>query len=412
MFHFMEKPRPPANTGRDTCGHDVDSSAMVRVSGKSRPTDHHVEGTGTNGLGFGFKWNMGWMHDSLGYVAEEPINRRYHHNRMTFSLVYAFTENFILPISHDEVVHGKGSLLNKMPGDRWQQFANLRAFLAFMWAHPGKQLLFSGCEFAQNDEWSEQRGLDWWLLDHPEHRGVFRLVQDLNAAYRDRPALWQQDTSGSGFSWLAADDADHNVFAFVRWAKDGTPLVCVANFAGVPWEGYTLPLPLSADKAPLWDELVNTDAHQYGGSGVGNFGTVTAIGEEWGGWPARAVLRVPPLGAVWLAPRPLPERVDDVEGVGEVNGPLEDDTAELRAASSPSRQSADAPSGGGATSEELDAAAPTAAETVADETAPAKPKTAKAKAAAKTAKPKPAKATPKSKPTKAKPAPAPVTRET
>jgi 1,4-alpha-glucan branching enzyme len=152
--------------------------------GVTQPTDQ-------NGLGFGFKWNMGWMHDTLGYMAEEPVNRRYHHNRMTFSLVYAFTENFILPLSHDEVVHGKGSLLHKMPGDRWQQLANLRALYAYMWAHPGKQLLFSGGEFAQDAEWSEQNGLDWWLLDHAEHRGVFRTVQDLNAAYRERPALWR-----------------------------------------------------------------------------------------------------------------------------------------------------------------------------------------------------------------------------
>jgi 1,4-alpha-glucan branching enzyme len=298
--------------------------------GVTQPTHQEVHG-GVNGLGFGFKWNMGWMHDTLGYLAEDPVNRRFHHNRMTFSLVYAFTENFILPISHDEVVHGKGSLLNKMPGDRWQQFANLRAFLAFMWAHPGKQLLFSGCEFAQNDEWSEQRGLDWWLLDHAEHRGVFRLVQGLNAAYRERPALWEQDTSGAGFSWLAADDADHNVFAFVRWALDGTPLVCIANFAGVPWEAYTVALPLPVDKAPVWDEVVNTDAEQYGGSGVGNFGAVTAIGEEWGGWPSRAVLRVPPLGALWLAPRPVPKRVEDVEGVGEDTEPPETEPVRERA---------------------------------------------------------------------------------
>ena len=398
--------------------------------GVTQPTHQQIEGTGVNGLGFGFKWNMGWMHDTLGYLREDPVNRRYHHNRMTFSLVYAFTENFILPISHDEVVHGKGSLLNKMPGDRWQQFANMRAFLAFMWAHPGKQLLFSGCEFAQNEEWSEQRGLDWWLLDHGEHRGVFRLVQDLNAVYRDRPALWEQDTSGSGFSWLAADDSDHNVFAFVRWAEDGTPLVCVANFAGVPWEGYTLALPLSADKAPLWDEVLNTDAHQYGGSGVGNFGTVTAIGEEWGGWPARAVLRVPPLGAVWLAPRPLPEQVDDVEGVGEVTGPLEEDEVELRAESA-DEASDDAPS-----ADEPKAAA--SAEAVPHQAAAIKPKPSKAKAAkaestkaqttkaepaqsaptqagtAKSAKPKAVKPKPKpvkAKPAKEKPAPAAVTRQ-
>jgi 1,4-alpha-glucan branching enzyme len=281
-------------------GVTVSAEESTAWPGVTRPTDQ-------DGLGFGFKWNMGWMHDSLGYMAEAPINRRWHHNRMTFSLVYAFTENFILPISHDEVVHGKGSLLRKMPGDRWQQLANVRAYLAFMWSHPGKQLLFSGCEFAQDAEWSEQAGLDWWLLDNPAHRGVFRVVQDLNAAYRARPALWEQDTSGNGFSWLAANDGDHNVFAFVRWAYDGRPLVCVVNFAGVPWEGYSLPLPLSTDRAQVWSEVLNTDAEQYGGSGVGNFGQVYAINEGQDGWPARAVLRLPPLGALWLEPRPIEE---------------------------------------------------------------------------------------------------------
>jgi 1,4-alpha-glucan branching enzyme len=270
--------------------------------GVTLPTDRQVEGSGAHGLGFGFKWNMGWMHDTLGYLGEEPVNRRYHHNRMTFSLMYAFSENFILPLSHDEVVHGKGSLLRKMPGDRWQQLANLRALFAYMWAHPGKQLLFSGGEFAQDAEWSEQHGLDWWLLDHAEHRGVFRVVQDLNAAYRERPALWQQDFSGSGFSWLASDDADHNVFAFVRWAHDGTPLVCVANFSGVPWDEYRLPLPWPASRAPEWAEVLNTDAEQYGGSGVGNFGRVPARDEPMWGQPAHAVLRLPPLAVLWLEP--------------------------------------------------------------------------------------------------------------
>ena len=263
--------------------------------GVTQPTDQ-------NGLGFGFKWNMGWMHDTLGYMAEAPVNRRYHHHRMTFSLVYAFTENFILPLSHDEVVHGKGSLLHKMPGDRWQQMANLRALFGYMWAHPGKQLLFSGGEFAQDNEWSEQNGLDWWLLDHAEHRGVFRTVQDLNAAYRQRPALWRQDFDPAGFSWLVSDDADHNVFAFARWSDTGTPLVCVANFSGVPWNDYRLPLPVAFADAAEWNEVLNTDAEQYGGSGVGNFGRVNAIDEPMWGQPAHAVLRLPPLGVLWLEP--------------------------------------------------------------------------------------------------------------
>jgi len=233
--------------------------------GVTLPTDHHVDGTALTGLGFGFKWNMGWMHDTLDYIGEDPINRRYHHHKMTFALVYAYTEKFLLPISHDEVVHGKGSLLHKMPGDRWQQMANVRAYLAFMWAHPGKKLLFSGTEFAQDNEWSEQHGLDWWLLDHGEHRGVFRTMQDLNAAYTGHPALWEQDHTPSGFGWLVVDDSDHNVIAFVRWSLGGEPVVCVANFAAVPWDDYRLPLPLTAEDAPRWAELVNTDATQYGG---------------------------------------------------------------------------------------------------------------------------------------------------
>ena len=301
--------------------------------GVTVPTDHHLPGSALSGLGFGFKWNMGWMHDSLGYLGEDPINRRYHHHKMTFSLVYAFTEKFVLAISHDEVVHGKGSLLRKMAGDRWQQFANVRAYLAFMWAHPGKQLLFSGCEFAQDAEWSEQHGLDWWLLDQPEHRGVFRTVQDLNSTYIGHPALWEQDHTPDGFSWLAVDDADHNVFAFVRWSLDGEPLVCVVNFAAIPWEDYHLPLPLPADVAPRWAELLNTDAEQYGGSGVGNFGSVTALPEPWSYQPAHTVLRLPPLGALWLTPiraEPQPEQAEElvVEPEEEVPGPVFDLVAE------------------------------------------------------------------------------------
>jgi 1,4-alpha-glucan branching enzyme len=257
--------------------------------GVTKPTDH-------DGLGFGFKWNMGWMHDSLGYVEHEPIHRSYHHDQMTFSLVYAFSENYVLPISHDEVVHGKGSLLRKMPGDRWQQLANVRAYLSFQWAHPGKQLIFMGTEFAQESEWAESRELDWWLLEHPEHDGVRSLVRDLNAVYAQTPALWTQDTEPGGFAWLDANDANHNVFAFVRWGSDGSSLVCVTNFAAIPHEGYRLGLP----KAGEWAEVINTDAEIYGGSGVGNLGTVTAHEEPYDGKPASATLRVPPLGTLWL----------------------------------------------------------------------------------------------------------------
>jgi 1,4-alpha-glucan branching enzyme len=264
--------------------------------GVTRPT--HL-----GGLGFGFKWNMGWMHDSLDYVSHEPVYRGYHHHQMTFSMVYAFSENFVLPISHDEVVHGKGSLLRKMPGDRWQQLANVRAYLAFMWAHPGKQLLFMGSEFAQESEWSEARSLDWWLLDLPDHRGVALLVKELNAVYKATPALWSQDTDAAGFSWIDANDATGNVFSFLRFGTDGSALACVSNFAGTPHEGYRIGLPWAGE----WTESLNTDADAFAGSGVGNSGAVVAVPESWHGQPASAQLRVPPLGTLWLT-SPGPDR--------------------------------------------------------------------------------------------------------
>jgi 1,4-alpha-glucan branching enzyme len=253
--------------------------------------------TSADGLGFGFKWNMGWMHDSLEYAAHDPIHRGYHHDQLTFSMVYAFSENFVLPISHDEVVHGKGSLLRKMPGDRWQQLASVRAFLSWQWAHPGKQLLFMGQEFAQDSEWAEQRTLDWHLLDDPGHGGVSRLVGDLNSVYADNPALWSQDSDPAGFEWLNADDAARNTVAFLRWGSDGSPLVCVTNFSAIPHEGYELGLPFAGE----WTEVINTDAEIYGGSGVGNLGTVTAHETPYGGQPASVRLRVPPLGTLWLS---------------------------------------------------------------------------------------------------------------
>ena len=255
--------------------------------------------TDSGGLGFGFKWNMGWMHDTLGYVSKEPIHRQYHHHQMTFSLVYAWTENFVLPISHDEVVHGKGALVAKMPGDQWQRLATTRALLAYMWAHPGKQLLFMGCELGGEQEWSEEWGLDWGVLGDPARAGVQRLVRDLNAAYRAHPALWTRDVSPDGFRWINADDAANNTFAFLRVGDDGSLVACVANFAGVPHEGYRLGLP----RTGRWQEIVNTDADHYGGSGVGNLGEVHAEDVPWQGQPASAVVRVPPLGVLWLRPR-------------------------------------------------------------------------------------------------------------
>jgi 1,4-alpha-glucan branching enzyme len=257
--------------------------------GVTRPT--HL-----GGLGFGFKWNMGWMHDTLGYVAHEPVHRQYHHHEMTFSMMYAYSENYVLPISHDEVVHGKGSVLNKIPGDRWQQMATLRTLYAYMWAHPGKQLLFMGQEFGQGGEWSESRSLDWWLLDSPDHRGVARLVGDLNRVYRETSALWSQDHEPGGFGWIDADDVSGNVFSFLRYGVDGSIVACVANFAAVPHEQYQLGLP----RAGRWDEVINTDADLYFGSGVGNFGGVDAVAGESHGLPASVRLRVPPLGTLWL----------------------------------------------------------------------------------------------------------------
>ena len=256
--------------------------------------------TSENGLGFHFKWNMGWMHDSLGYMEHEPIHRSWHHGEMTFSLVYAWSENFVLPISHDEVVHGKGSLLRKMPGDRWQQLANLRAYLAYMWAHPGKQLLFMGIEIGQESEWAEARELDWWLLEHPEHHGVHSLVRDLNRVYRDTPALWSNDGDPAAFEWLDANDAGRTVFSFQRRAANGDALVCVANFAAQPHHDYRLALPAAGE----WEEVVNTDAESYTGSGVGNLGTVTAVEGDHGGRPAYADIQVPPLATIWLRSRP------------------------------------------------------------------------------------------------------------
>ncbi len=251
------------------------------------------------GLGFGFKWNMGWMHDTLDYASRAPIFRSYHHHQLTFSMMYAYSENFILPLSHDEVVHGKGSLVRKMPGDRWQQLATLRALFGYMWAHPGKQLLFMGGEFAQEAEWSDGRELDWWLLDNADNRGVQRLVADLNRRYRECRALWSQDYSPEGFSWIDANDASNNVFSFLRHGDDGSVLACVVNFAGLPHEGYRLGLP----RAGVWDEVLNTDSETYSGSGVGNLGQVLADQPPWHGQPHSAALRVPPLGTLWLRHR-------------------------------------------------------------------------------------------------------------
>lgn len=271
---------------------------IVMIAEESTAFPGVTQPTESNGLGFGIKWNMGWMHDSLEYVSEDPMYRHYHHGKMTFSLVYAYSENFILPISHDEVVYGKGSLLRKMPGDRWKQLAGVRAYLSFMWAHPGKQLIFMGQEFAQESEWNNERSLDWWLADTEPHRGVQELVARINDVYKDTPALWEQDNTPDGFNWLDANDAGRNTLSFVRWDKHGNPLVCVVNFAGNPHYDYRVALPFAGD----WEEVLNSDADQYGGSGVGNGGTVKGVDEPHYAQPAHAVITVPPLAALWLRP--------------------------------------------------------------------------------------------------------------
>ncbi len=260
--------------------------------GVSRPTY-------VGGLGFGFKWNMGWMHDTLVYFQKDPVYRRFHHHTLTFSLMYAFSENFVLPLSHDEVVHGKGSLLQKMPGDRWQQLANLRALYAYMWAHPGKKLLFMGGELAQPWEWNHRESLPWHLLEHPEHAGVQALVRELNRVYRAEPALWEVDFEPSGFRWLEANDAAANVVAFARLSKGGErSLVCAMNLSPVPRENYRIGLP----KPGRWREVLNTDSAYYGGSDVGNLGGVSCEEKPWHDQPFSAQVTLPPLGVVWLVP--------------------------------------------------------------------------------------------------------------
>jgi 1,4-alpha-glucan branching enzyme len=260
--------------------------------GVSRPVEH-------GGLGFGLKWNMGWMHDTLAYFSRDPVHRRFHHDQLTFSLIYAFSENFVLPLSHDEVVHGKGSLLGRMPGDPWQKLANLRGLYGYMWAHPGKKLLFMGGEIGQEQEWNSEGSLDWHLLERPEHAGIQELVRDLNLRYRGEAALWELDFEPAGFRWLEANDADANVVVFARFAaEDARVLVCASNFSPVPRHGYRVGLP----RGGRWRELLNTDDGRYGGGGVGNPGTIEAEQAPWHDQPYSAGLTLPPLGVLWLVP--------------------------------------------------------------------------------------------------------------
>ncbi|MCR9087456.1 MAG: 1,4-alpha-glucan branching protein GlgB [Rhodobacteraceae bacterium] len=260
--------------------------------GVSSPVD-------AGGLGFGFKWNMGWMNDTLAYIARDPIYRRHHHHQMTFGLHYAFSENFILPISHDEVVHGKGSLLQRMPGNDWERFANLRAYFGFMWGHPGKKLLFMGCEFAQPAEWNHDGQLDWDAAAQPPHAGIARLVRDLNRVYTETPALHRLDCMPEGFQWIEANDADRSVFAWIRRGDGETPqVVVICNLTPLEQSGYRLGLP---EPGP-WREILNSDAESYGGGGRGNMGTTEATTDPSHGQPASAQLYLPPLSCIMITP--------------------------------------------------------------------------------------------------------------
>ena len=250
------------------------------------------------GLGFSMKWNMGWMHDTLDYFSHDPVYRRYHHNALTFSLWYAFSENFVLPLSHDEVVYGKRSLVSKMPGDRWQQFANLRLLLGYMWTHPGKKLLFMGAEMAQWNEWNHDRELDWNLYDYPDHAGISRWLSDVNRAYRARPAMHARDFTGDGFQWIDANDSDDSVITFLRLAPDAPPVMVACNFTPVVREGYRIGVP----QGGAWREFLNSDAPFYGGGGVGNMGRVEARTTPCHGRPYSLSVTLPPLAVVMFEP--------------------------------------------------------------------------------------------------------------
>lgn len=258
-------------------------------------------------LGFGFKWNMGWMNDTLSYMSKDPIYRKYHHNQLTFSIWYAFSENFILPLSHDEVVHEKGSLINKMPGDYWQKFANLRLLFGYMWTHPGKKLLFMGGEFAQWREWSHEESLDWHLLNYDSHRGIQRLVKDLNRFYREEKALHELDCEPHGFEWVDFHDWEKSIISYLRKSSYGDLILVVCNFTPVPRFDYRVGVP----REGFWKELLNTDSYIYGGSNLGNFGGVYAENIPFHNRPYSLRLTLPPLAVVifkWVGrdsnPRP------------------------------------------------------------------------------------------------------------
>ena len=272
---------------------------IVTVAEESTSWPGVTRPTNLGGLGFSMKWNMGWMNDTLDYISHDPVHRSYHHHEMTFSMLYAYSEHYVLPISHDEVVHGKGTLWTRMPGDDHAKAAGLRQLLAYQWAHPGKQLLFMGQEFGQRAEWSEERGLDWFQLgEHSFSTGVQQLVRDINGIYRENRALWSRDSSPEGYSWIDANDSNNNVLSFLRFGDDGSSIACIFNFSGSEHAQYRLGLP----HAGTWHELLNTDATVYNGAGAGNMGAVEATDEPWHGRPASAVLVLPPMSALWLKP--------------------------------------------------------------------------------------------------------------
>ncbi|WP_330115455.1 1,4-alpha-glucan branching protein GlgB [Pseudomonas sp. JS3066] len=275
---------------------EVPGALVIAEESTAWPGVSHPAAEG--GLGFSYKWNMGWMHDSLAYIQKEPVHRKHHHHQVTFGLLYAFSEHFILPISHDEVVHGKGSLLGRMPGDRWQQFANLRLYLAFMWTHPGKKLLFMGCEFGQWREWNHDQQLDWYLLRYPEHAAVRDLVQTLNTLYRQEPPLHQRDGRADGFQWLIGDDSHNSVYAWLRHGENGKPLLVVHNFTPEPRNAYRVGVP----RAGLWQLLLNTDEERFSGSGAGTSGALDSEPVIAHGEAQSLLLDLPPLGTLIFRP--------------------------------------------------------------------------------------------------------------
>jgi 1,4-alpha-glucan branching enzyme len=279
------------NTGVYADHPDVQTIAEESTAwpGVSRPVD-------MGGLGFGLKWDMGWMHDTLSYLEREPVHRRFHHGQLTFRGVYAFSENYVLPLSHDEVTHGKGSLLTKMPGDDWQRFANLRLLLGYQFTQPGKKLLFMGGEFGQLHEWAHETSLDWDLLDQPAHQGLLRWVSDINNVYRSEPALHELDTDPSGFQWVQIDDADQSTLSFLRRSRSGGAVLVAMNLTPVPRHNRSLGVPVGGK----WTEVLNSDAADYGGSGLGNLGVVEATAKPWGVFSHQVELTLPPLGLVVL----------------------------------------------------------------------------------------------------------------